>query len=283
MVVVIDGKRIAKEIREELKKRVEKLKEKNIKPTLAIILVGDNPASILYITNKQKAAREVGIECIIHKFSEEAEEEEVLGLIQRLNEDEKIHGIIVQLPLPKHLNEQIILDSISPEKDVDGLTPFNAGNLSLGNERIAPCTPKGIIKLLEKMKIEVEGKNVVIVNNSNVVGKPLALMLTNRFATVTLCHVKTKDLKEHTKKADILITATGVPCLIKADMVKEGAVVIDAGIKYSEKRIEGDVDFENVKKKVSYITPVPGGVGPMTVAMVLENTLILAESLTGVE
>jgi len=283
MVVVIDGKRIAKEIREELKKRVEKLKEKNIKPTLAIILVGDNPASILYITNKQKAAREVGIECIIHKFSEEAEEEEVLGLIQRLNEDEKIHGIIVQLPLPKHLNEQIILDSISPEKDVDGLTPFNAGNLSLGNERIAPCTPKGIIKLLEKMKIEVEGKNVVIVNNSNVVGKPLALMLTNRFATVTLCHVKTKDLKEHTKKADILITATGVPCLIKADMVKEGAVVIDAGIKYSEKRIEGDVDFENVKKKASYITPVPGGVGPMTVAMVLENTLILAESLTGVE
>ncbi len=279
MVVVIDGKRIAKEIREELKKRVEKLKEKNIKPTLAIILVGDNPASILYITNKQKAAREVGIECIIHKFSEEAEEEEVLGLIQRLNEDEKIHGIIVQLPLPKHLNEQIILDSISPEKDVDGLTPFNAGNLSLGNERIAPCTPKGIIKLLEKMKIEVEGKNVVIVNNSNVVGKPLALMLTNRFATVTLCHVKTKDLKEHTKKADILITATGVPCLIKADMVKEGAVVIDAGIKYSEKRIEGDVDFENVKKKASYITPVPGGVGPMTVAMVLENTLILAESL----
>ena len=283
MVVVIDGKRIAKEIREELKKRVEKLKEKNIKPTLAIILVGNNPASILYISNKQKAAREVGIECVIHKFSEETEEEEILDSIQRLNEDEKIHGIIVQLPLPKHLNEQIILDSISPEKDVDGLTPFNAGNLSLGNERIAPCTPKGIIKLLEKMKIEVEGKNVVIVNNSNVVGKPLALMLTNRFATVTLCHVKTKDLKEHTKKADILITATGVPCLIKADMVKEGAVVIDAGIKYSEKRIEGDVDFENVKKKASYITPVPGGVGPMTVAMVLENTLILAESSVEVE
>ena len=278
MVVLIDGKKIADEIIERLKSRVQKLKKKNIIPTLAIVLVGDNPASKIYIRNKQKACEEAGINSILYEFHENMKEEKLIELIQQLNKDAKIHGIIVQLPLPKHINEKKILSTVSPEKDVDGLNPVNVGNLLIGNESLVPCTPKGIIKMLEKMKIPVEKKNVVIVNNSNVVGKPLAMMLTNRFATVTLCHVKTKFLSQHTKKAEILITATGVPKLIKKDMVKEGVVIIDAGISYQEDKIYGDVGFDEVKDIASYITPVPGGVGPMTVAMVLENTLILAEN-----
>ncbi|MDI6826446.1 MAG: tetrahydrofolate dehydrogenase/cyclohydrolase catalytic domain-containing protein [Candidatus Aenigmarchaeota archaeon] len=279
MVVIIDGKKIAEEIMEGLKPRIQKLKKKNIIPTLAIVMVGDNPASRIYIRNKQKACEEIGMNSNLYEFPESMKEEKLMALIQELNNDKKIHGIIIQLPLPKHMDEKKILSTVSPEKDVDGLNPVNIGNLLIGNEYIAPCTPKGIIKMLEKMKIPVEKKNVVIVNNSNVVGKPLAMMLTNRFATVTLCHVKTKHLKAHTKRAEILITATGVSNLIKKDMVKEGAVVIDAGVCYKEGKVHGDVDFENVKDIASYITPVPGGVGPMTVAMVLENTLILAENI----
>ncbi len=279
--VVIDGKKMAKEIIEGLKSRVEKLKKKKIIPTLAIVLLGDNPASKVYIRNKQRACEEIGLHSALYEFPEGMKEEKLIKLIKKLNKDKKIHGIIVQLPLPKYIDEKKILSTISPEKDVDGLHPFNIGNLLLGNEFIAPCTPKGIIRMLERMKIKIEKKNVVIVNNSNVVGKPLATMLTNRFATVTLCHVKTKYLREHTKKADILITATGVPKLIKKGMVKEKAVVIDGGIKYVQDKIFGDVDFDVIKDIASYITPVPGGVGPMTVAMVLENTLILAEKFGG--
>jgi len=278
MAVIIDGKKMSEEIMEVLKSRVLKLKKKSIIPTLAIVMVGDNASSKIYIRNKQNACKEVGISSNLYEFPENMKEEKLISLIQQLNNDKKIHGIIVQLPLPKHIEEKKILSLISPEKDVDGLSPVNIGNLLIGNERIAPCTPKGIIKMLEKMKIPVEKKNVVIINNSNVVGKPLAMMLTNRFATVTLCHVKTKYLKEHTKKAEILITATGVSGLIKKDMVKEGTVIIDAGIAYKDGKVYGDVDFENVKDIASYITPVPGGVGPMTVVMVLENTLILAEN-----
>jgi methylenetetrahydrofolate dehydrogenase (NADP+)/methenyltetrahydrofolate cyclohydrolase len=279
MAVIIDGKKISEEILEGLKPRVQKLKKKNINPTLAIVLVGDNPASKIYISNKQKACEKIGIGSNLYEFPENIKEEKLISLIQQLNNDKKIHGIIIQLPLPKHMDEKKILSLVSPEKDVDGLNPINVGNLLIGNEYIAPCTPKGIIKMLEKMKIPVEKKNVVIVNNSNVVGKPLAMMLTNRFATVTLCHVKTKFLSQHTKKAEILITATGVPNLIKKDMVKEGTVIIDAGICYKDGKVYGDVDFNNVKDIASFITPVPGGVGPMTVAMVLENTLILAENI----
>jgi methylenetetrahydrofolate dehydrogenase (NADP+)/methenyltetrahydrofolate cyclohydrolase len=276
--IIIDGKKISEEILEKLKPRVQRLKKKNINPTLAVVSVGDNPASKIYIENKQKACEKIGIGSNLYEFPENVKEEKLLVLIQQLNNDKKIHGIIVQLPLPKHMDEKKILSTVSPEKDVDGLNPANVGNLLTGNEHIAPCTPKGIIRMLEKMKIPIEKKNVVIVNNSNVVGKPLAMMLTNRFATVTLCHVKTKFLSQHTKKAEILITATGVSNLIKKDMVKEGVVIIDGGICYKDGKVYGDVDFENVKNIASYITPVPGGVGPMTVAMVLENTLILAEN-----
>ena len=278
ITVIIDGNKIAAEVKESLKTRVGKLKKKSIIPALAIVMIGDNASSKIYIRNKQNACKEVGISSNLYEFPENMKEEKLISLIQQLNNDKKIHGIIVQLPLPKHIEEKKILSLISPEKDVDGLSPVNIGNLLIGNERIVPCTPKGIIKMLEKMKIPVEKKNVVIINNSNVVGKPLAMMLTNRFATVTLCHVKTKYLKEHTKKAEILITATGVSGLIKKDMVKEWTVIIDAGIAYKDGKVYGDVDFENVKDIASYITPVPGGVGPMTVVMVLENTLILAEN-----
>ena len=269
---------MANEIIEKLKPRVQKLKKKNINPTVAIILVGSRPDSKLYVTNKQKACESIGINSSLYEFSENLKEEKLISLIKKLNEDQNVHGIIVELPLPKFIDEKKVLKTISPEKDVDGLNPVNLGNLLVGDETIIPCTPKGIIRMLEKMKIKVEKKDVVIINNSNVVGKPLAMMLTNRFATVTVCHVKTSYLSRYTKKAEILITATGVPNLIKKDMVKEGVVIVDAGISCKGDKICGDVDFENVKELSSYITPVPGGVGPMTVAMVLENTLILAEN-----
>jgi len=280
MVVIIDGKKMAEEIKEELKSRVKKLSNRKIIPTLAIVMVGQNPASKIFTRNKQEASEEIGMNSTLYEYQENMKEEKLIELIQKLNKDKKIHGIIVQLPLPKHIDEKKVLNTISPDKDVDGLNPVNVGNLLLGNESIVPCTPKGIIRMLEKMKIPVEKKNVVIVNNSNVVGKPLAVMLTNRFATVTLCHVKTKYLSQHTKKAEILITATGVANLIKKEMVKEKTVVIDGGISYKQDKVCGDVDFENVKDIASYITPVPGGIGPMTVAMVLENTLILTENST---
>ena len=271
--MIIDGKKIAKEIRQELKQRVEKLK---IEPTLAIVLVGERSDCKIYSEQKQKACEELGIKSKLHTFPEDVEQEKLIDSIEDLSNDDSVHGIIVEMPLPSRLNEKLVLRAISPMKDVDGLNPITTGNVSIGNEFLTPATPKGIIRILEKMNISVEGKEVVIVNNSNVVGKPLALMLTNRFATVTICHVKTKDLKAHTLKADILITAVGKPNLIKKDMVKKDVVVIDAGIKRLDDKIVGDVDFENVKSVASQITPVPGGVGPMTVTMVLENTLIAA-------
>jgi len=277
MTVIIDGKKIAEKIRGGLKVRVQRLKNRGITPTLAIVMVGENSASKIYIRNKQRACGQIDMRSSLYEYQGNMSEEKLIALIEKLNKDKKIHGIIVQLPLPRHIDKGKVLCTVSRDKDVDGLNPVNLGNLLHGNEFIAPCTPKGIIRMLDEMKIRVEGKNVAIVNNSIVVGKPLAVMLTNRFATVTLCHKKTKYLKQHTKRAEILITATGVPNLIKKKMVKEKAVIIDAGINYGQDKIRGDVDFENVKELTSYITPVPGGVGPMTVAMVLENTLILAE------
>lgn len=278
MAIIIDGKKIAEEVREGLKERAEKLKKQGGEPTLAIVLIGERTDCKIYVKNKQKACEEIGIKSKLHTFPENVEQEKLIDFIEDLSNDDSVHGIIVEMPLPSRLNEKLILRSISPMKDVDGLNPITVGNVSIGNEFLAPATPKGVIRILEKINIPVEGKEVVIVNNSNVVGKPLALMLTNRFATVTICHVKTKDLKAHTLKADILITAVGSPNLIKKDMVKKDAVVIDAGIKRIDDKIVGDVDFENVKDVASYITPVPGGVGPMTVTMVLENTLIAAEN-----
>ena len=278
MFKIIDGKKMADEIIESLKPQVQKLKKKNINPTLAIILVGNRSDSKLYVTNKQKACERVGINSSLYEFPENIHEEKLIYLIKKLNNDKNVHAIMVELPLPKFIDEKKVLKTISPEKDVDGLNPINVGNLLVGDETIAPCTPKGIMRMLKKMKIKVVKKDVVIVNNSNVVGKPLAMMLTNRFATVTICHVKTRYLSRFTKKAEIIITATGVPNLIEKDMVKEGVVIIDAGISCKGDKICGDVDFENVKELTSFTTPVPGGVGPMTVAMVLENTLTLAKS-----
>ncbi|MFN3527889.1 MAG: bifunctional 5,10-methylenetetrahydrofolate dehydrogenase/5,10-methenyltetrahydrofolate cyclohydrolase [Candidatus Altarchaeaceae archaeon] len=280
---IIDGKQTSLEIEEDVKKEVKILKEKfNKEINLATILVGKNPASEIYVNLKRKACERVGIKSKILKFEENIKEEELINEILKLNNDPEINGILVQFPLPKHINPINIMKTISPKKDVDCFNPENIGNLMIGDEKIAPCTPKGIIYLLEKyikkinekgIDIKIQGANVTIINHSNVIGKPLSLMLLNRNATVNVCHIFTKNLKENTLKADILITATGVPNLIKEDMIKNEAIVIDAGISKVNGKILGDVDFENVKKKALLITPVPGGVGPMTIAMLLKNTI----------
>jgi len=274
MTAIIDGKKLADEIKKEVKKEVENFEKiYKRKPLLATILVGDNPASEIYVNLKDKACKDVGINSEIYRFSDSITEKELVEEIFRLNNDENVNGILVQMPLPPHIKPERIMSAINPEKDVDGFNPVNAGKLMNKEETLAPCTPKGIIYMLEKYNIPVEGKDVTIINHSPVVGKPLCLMLLSRNATVTVCHVYTKNLKEKTINADILISAVGKPKLITEDMVKENAVVIDVGISRIDKKIFGDVDFENVKDKASFITPVPGGVGPMTVAMLLKNTV----------
>ncbi|NCN64859.1 MAG: bifunctional methylenetetrahydrofolate dehydrogenase/methenyltetrahydrofolate cyclohydrolase FolD [Candidatus Altiarchaeum hamiconexum] len=274
MAAIIDGKKMASDIKEEIKTEVENLvKEYRKSPSLATILVGNNPASEIYVSLKYKACKESGINSLIYRFSDTLTEEELLKKISELNANKEINGILVQLPLPKHINTEMIMEAINYKKDVDGFNPVNSGRLMNNCETLAPCTPKGIILMLEKYNVEIEGSNVVIINHSSVVGKPLALMLLSRNATVTVCHIWTKNLKEHTLKADILISAVGKRDLITEDMVKENAVVIDVGISRVNGKISGDVDFKNVKKKASLITPVPGGVGPMTVAVLLKNTV----------
>lgn len=273
---IIDGKAIAREIIKETAENVSSFRKRyGIVPTLSVILIGNDPPSEIYIRAKEKAASEAGIEVKKYIYKE-LEEKELLDLIKELNNDEKIHGILVQLPLPENIDEKKVISAISPEKDVDGFHAFNIGNVLIGKETLVPCTPLGIMRMLEAMEIPVEGRDVVIVNHSNIIGKPLAMLLLNRNATVTVCHIKTRDLKKYTSQADILVTATGVPGLIRGDMVKNGTVVIDAGIKNLNGRVCGDVDFEEVRKKASFITPVPGGVGPLTVAMVIKNTLAVA-------
>lgn len=274
---VIDGTGISEVIRKELKKRVEKLWKKGVQARLDIIMVGKDPASEIYVKKKILSSGEVGIKSELHKFPKDAKQKEILGIIEKLNSDGSVHGILVQLPLPEHLDERKIIDSVCPEKDVDGLTTYNLGNLFAGKAKFEPCTPKGIMKMLDHEKIGIEGRDVVVVGRSNTVGKPLSLMLLKRNATVTVCHSKTRDLEKNTRNADILVAAVGKPKLITGDMVKEGAVVIDVGVNRTEDGLCGDVDFEKVKEKASRITPVPGGVGPLTVAMVLENTVISAE------
>ncbi len=274
MVEIIDGKKLSAEIKEEVKAEVENLnKTLNIRPSLATIIVGNNPASEIYVNLKHKACEECGINSLIERFPETITEKELLEKIYELNNNKDINGILVQMPLPRHINPAKITDAIMPFKDVDGFNPVNSGKILNNDETLAPCTPKGVIYMLEKYNIKIEGREVVIINHSAVVGKPLALMLLNRNATVTVCHVFTKNLKEHTLKADILISAVGKPNLITEDMVKEGAIVIDVGISRSNNKVVGDVDFENVKNKASFITPVPGGAGPMTIAMLLKNTV----------
>jgi len=267
---IIDGKKISQEILAELKLKIKKLKEK---PGLAIVLVGDNAASKIYVSSKEKACKEAGLYCEMHKLADSATEAELLGIVEKLNQKNSIHGILVQLPLPKHINEKLILDSILPHKDVDGFTPINIGNLACENTILAPATPRAVMRLLESTGIQIEGSNAVVVGRSRIVGKPVALMLLEKNATVTICHSKTKNLEEHTKKADILVAAVGKAEFITKSMVKKGAVVIDVGINRTAGGIKGDVDFENVREIASFITPVPKGVGPMTIAMLIDNVI----------
>lgn len=280
MAEIIDGKEVAQHIRKEVSEEVRKLKEETgIVPGLAAVLVGSNPASEIYVRNKRKACGEAGIYSEEYKLPEETTESDLLSLIKELNEDKKIHGILVQLPLPKHINEAKVLRAVSPSKDIDGFHPENVGYLVEGNPRFIPCTPHGIIKLLDYYKIEMQGKEAVVVGRSNIVGKPVSLLLLHRHATVTICHSRTKPLEDVTRRADILVAAIGRANFITGDMVKEGVVVIDVGINRNrDGKLTGDVDFEKVKEKASYITPVPGGVGPMTIAMLLWNTWSSAKS-----
>jgi len=275
---VIDGVAIAKEVRVGIAARAAALKARGILPALAVIMVGENPASELYVRNKVRACADSGIKSQVIRFATDVSERDLLDCITRLNRDAGIHGILVQLPLPAHISPRGVLETIAVEKDVDGFHLYNVGGLVIGMTVFPPCTPYGVQKILEHEGIELEGKNVTVVGASNIVGKPLALMLMQHEATVAICHAKTRDLAQYTILADILVVAAGSPNLIVPQMIRSGAVVIDVGInRLPNGKLVGDVDFEGVKQKASYITPVPGGVGPMTVTMLLENTVAAAE------
>ena len=291
---IIDGKQVAADMRVELKEQVVELKEKGIVPGLGVILVGEDPASKSYVTAKERACENIGIYSDNNRLPAETSQEELMALVEKMNKDPKINGILVQLPLPKGLNEAEVLLAIDPAKDVDGFHPVNVGKMVVGEKAFLPCTPHGVIQLLKRSGVTIEGAEVVIVGRSNIVGKPLANMLiqkkSNANATVTVCHTRTKDLPYHTKRADIVIAAAGRPNTVTADMVKEGVVVIDVGVNRVEDatkkrgyRLVGDVDFEAVKEKASFITPVPGGVGPMTITMLLYNTVESAKKAAGIE
>ena len=270
----IDGKKIAKDIRAELTKEVKSLCKKGKTPGLAVVLVGKNPASRVYINMKKKACEQVGIYSEEHTLSNDAKEAELLDLIDQLNIDPKIHGILVQLPLPRQLDETRVLCRIAPEKDIDGFHPINIGRLSSGMDGYVPCTPAGIIELLHRMDCGISGKKAVVLGRSNIVGKPVAQLLLRENATVTVCHSKTADIKSECKQADILVVAIGRPEIVKGDWIKPGAVVIDVGINHVDDKLVGDVDFEQAQEVAGWITPVPGGVGPMTIAMLLQNTIM---------
>ncbi len=288
---LIDGKAIAKEIQASLTREVAELKEKyGVVPGLATVLVGDNPASQTYVRMKQKRCAEVGIRSVGHELPGDATQEEVEALVKKLNADPTIHGILVQLPLPKHLDEEAVLNAISIEKDVDGFHPINIGRLAMKGRQalFAPCTPAGIIELIDRTGIEIEGKEAVVLGRSNIVGLPVSMLLLKRNATITICHSRTHDLPAVTRRADILVAAVGRPRMVKADWVKPGAVVIDVGINRVDDptrkrgyRLVGDVDFDEVKEVAGWITPVPGGVGPMTIAMLLKNTVTAARRAAG--
>jgi len=277
---IIDGNKIAREIKDELKSKILLLREKGIIPGLAVILVGEDLASKIYVKNKKKACEEMEISSQIFEMPENTTEEKLVELIQKLNQDSKIHGILVQLPLPGHINEGKIIEAIDPKKDIDCFHPENVGKLSIGIGKLLPCTPAGIMEILKRNDIKIAGRECVVVGKSNIVGKPMAMMFLEEDATVTVAHIKTENLGEITKRADILVTAVGKARLITKDMVKKGAVVVDVGMnRLSNGKLVGDVDFENVKEIASAITPVPGGVGPMTVAMLMRNTVEAAKQL----
>ncbi|MCH8054931.1 MAG: bifunctional methylenetetrahydrofolate dehydrogenase/methenyltetrahydrofolate cyclohydrolase FolD [Deltaproteobacteria bacterium] len=279
MAMIIDGKAVAREIRKQIKEEVEGLKRRwGMIPGLGVVLVGDDPSSHLYVRNKEKACKEVGIQSQEHLLSAAISEKELLSLVHSLNRDKEIHGILVQLPLPAHIRAERILEAVSPQKDIDGFHPVNQGRLLLGAEGFKPCTPMGIIKLLDSVGCDPKGKNAVVVGRSNIVGKPVALMLLARHATVTLCHSRTAHLRDEVSRADILVVAIGKAGLVRGDWVKPGAVVIDVGVnRLPNGKLVGDVEFESAKDRAAWISPVPGGVGPMTICMLLFNTLRAAK------
>ena len=275
---ILNGKEISAAVKERIKNEVEALKEKGINVGLAVILVGENPASKVYVANKKKACEELGIKSFEFKLPEQTTEEELISLVEKLNEDSEVNGILCQLPLPSHLDESTVINTIVPEKDVDAFHPVNVGKIMIGDFDFLPCTPAGIMEMLAYMNIDICGKECVVIGRSNIVGKPMAMLLLHKNATVTVCHSKTKNLKAVTSRADVLVSAVGRAGFVTADMVKEGAVVIDVGMnRNAENKLCGDVDFEAVKEKCSAITPVPGGVGPMTIAMLMQNTLTAAK------
>ncbi|CAA6818692.1 MAG: Methylenetetrahydrofolate dehydrogenase (NADP+) (EC / Methenyltetrahydrofolate cyclohydrolase (EC [uncultured Sulfurovum sp.] len=277
---LIDGKSLSKKVQDAVKSDIEILKaEQGMVPGLAVVIVGDDPASHAYVGMKEKACKNVGVYSIAHKMPDTITQDEIIEIITMMNNNPHIHGILVQLPLPPHIDTTKILEVINPRKDVDGFHAYNVGRMVSNLESFVACTPLGVMKMFEEYNIELEGKDVVVVGASNIVGKPMASLLLNANATVTVTHIYTKDLKAHTSKADIVIVGVGVPNLIKEEMIKEGAIVIDIGInRLEDGRLVGDVDFDAVSKKCSYITPVPGGVGPMTIGMLLQNTLISAQA-----
>lgn len=277
MATIIDGKELSKKLKEQMKDRVAQMRQQGIVPKLVVVLVGNNSASEVYVRNKHKACGEVGIESEVIKMPEETTQQELLDVVKGLNEDRTVDGILVQLPLPSQINEKVVLRSILPEKDVDGFHPVNVGLLSIGDDCYAPATPSGIIAMFKEYGIEIAGKHCVIIGRSNIVGKPMAMLLLHEHGTVTICHSRTRDLSEVTRRADILIVAIGKAKFVTADMVKPGAVVIDVGMNRDENgKLCGDVDFDSVSEVAGAITPVPGGVGPMTITMLMKNTITAA-------
>ncbi|MCK31842.1 bifunctional methylenetetrahydrofolate dehydrogenase/methenyltetrahydrofolate cyclohydrolase FolD [Listeria monocytogenes] len=277
---IIDGKKLAKEIQEKVTREVAELVKEGKKPGLAVVLVGDNQASRTYVRNKQKRTEEAGMESVLIELPENVTEEKLLSVVEELNEDKTIHGILVQLPLPEHISEEKVIDTISYDKDVDGFHPVNVGNLFIGKDSFVPCTPAGIIELIKSTGTQIEGKRAVVIGRSNIVGKPVAQLLLNENATVTIAHSRTKDLPQVAKEADILVVATGLAKFVKKDYIKPGAIVIDVGMDRDENnKLCGDVDFDDVVEEAGFITPVPGGVGPMTITMLLANTLKAAKRI----
>lgn len=285
MANIIDGKAVSARVKEEIAKETAAVKAKyGISIGLAVVIVGDDPASRIYVNNKKKACETVGFTSYEYALGADTTQEELLQLIDKLNKDDSVNGILVQLPLPKHLDEKAVINSISPEKDVDAFHPVNVGKIMIGEYSFLPCTPAGIMELIASTGVEIKGKECVVVGRSNIVGKPMSMLLLHQSGTVTICHSKTNDLAEHCRKADILVVAVGVPKLVTGDMIKDGAVVIDVGMNRLENgKLCGDVDFDSAKEKASFITPVPGGVGPMTIAMLMKNTLTAAKIKHGIE
>jgi len=281
---IINGKQISEEIREGIALEVQQLSKQGVRPGLAVVLVGDDPASHVYVRNKEKACHDLGFYSEVHRLPADSSQEEVLALVDKLNKQSSIHGILVQLPLPGHIQEKAVIDAIAVEKDVDGFHPVNVGNLVIGDDSLLPCTPAGVIELIKRTGVEISGKHAVVIGRSNIVGKPVSLLLQRENATVTMCHSRTGNMQEIAKQADILVVAIGRANMIDASYVKPGAVVIDVGMNRLESgKLAGDVDFASVKEISGPITPVPGGVGPMTITMLMKNTLLAAKRLSGIE